>query len=94
MFKLSGSKQNNLAIDEFIDLMTKDNVYFRTLKIDGTFGKARTHFEQKIHLVLKNKFHQLKEAFRIYRMRGEEIDYEKFTYVMKKLDINDLVVSK
>ena len=45
MFKLSGSKQNNLAIDEFIDLMTKDNVYFRTLKIDGTFGKARTHFE-------------------------------------------------
>ncbi len=60
IFRLSGAKQNNLGINQFIDLMTKDNIYFRTLKIDGAFGKARTHFEEKIHLVLKNKFHQLK----------------------------------
>lgn len=47
-----------------------------------------------MHLVLRNKFSQLKEAFRIYRMRGEEVDEDKFNYVMKKLDINDLVVTK
>lgn len=34
------------------------------------------------------------QAFKIYRSRGEPIDEEKFDYVMKKLDINDLVVSK
>jgi hypothetical protein len=50
--------------------MTKENVHFGTLKIDGAFGKARQHFEERIHLVFKNKFAQLKEAFRIYRMRG------------------------
>ena len=74
--------------------MTKENVHFGTLKIDGAFGKARQNFEERIHLVFKNKFAQLKEAFRIYRMRGEEIDESKFNYVMKKLDINDLVVSR
>ena len=34
------------------------------------------------------------EAFKIYRSRDEPIDQEKFNYVMKKLDINDLVVSQ
>lgn len=74
--------------------MTKENIHFKTLKLDGTFGKPRKHFEEKIHLVFKNKFNQLREAFKIYRMRGEEIDEEKYHYVMKKLDINDLVVSR
>lgn len=45
-------------------------------------------------MVFKNKFNQLKEAFKIYRTRDEPIDKEKYDYVMKKLDINDLVVSK
>lgn len=44
--------------------------------------------------MFRNKFNQLNEAFRIYRMRGEDIDEEKYHYVMKKLDINDLVVTR
>lgn len=94
IFKLTGAKEDSLGIDKFIDLMTKENIHFKTLKLDGTFGKPRKHFEEKIHLVFKNKFNQLREAFKIYRMRGEEIDEEKYHYVMKKLDINDLVVSR
>ncbi len=74
IFKLSGSNENYLGIDQFIELMTKENIHFKTLKLDGAFGKARKHFEEAIHLVFKNKFNQLNEAFRIYRMRGENID--------------------
>lgn len=44
IFKLSGSKENYLGIDHFIDLMTKENIHFKTLKLDGAFGKARKHF--------------------------------------------------
>jgi hypothetical protein len=94
IFKLTGNKGEGLVIDEFVELMTKDNVHFRTLKIPGNDGKGRKYFEERVHLVFRNKFDLLKEAFRIYRMRGEDIDESKFHYVMKKLDINDLVVSK
>lgn len=44
MFRLTGAKQDGLAIDQFIELMTKENVHFKTLKLDGAFGKARKHF--------------------------------------------------
>lgn len=74
--------------------MSRENVHFSTLKLDTASSKPKQHFEEHIHLVFKNKFHQLKEAFRIYRMRDEPIDQEKYDYVMKKLDINDLIVSK
>lgn len=77
-----------------MELMTKDNVHFRTLKLNGAFGQPRAHFDESTHLVLRNKFNQIKEAFKIYRMRDEVVDEEKFNYVMKKLDINDLVISK
>jgi hypothetical protein len=30
---------------EFVELMTKDNVYFRTLKIPGNSGEGRHYFE-------------------------------------------------
>jgi hypothetical protein len=94
IFRLSGGQQDGLAMGDFVELMTKDNVHFRTLKLNGAFGQARRHFDESIHLVIRNKFNQLKEAFRIYRMRGETIDQGKFDYVMKKLDINDLVISR
>jgi Ca2+-binding EF-hand superfamily protein len=60
LFRLSGTKEESLAIDQFVELMTKENVHFKTLKIDGTFGRARKNFDEKIHLVLKNKFNLLK----------------------------------
>ena len=44
MFRLAGSKEDSLTIDKFIELMAKENVYFKTLRINGTFGKAREHF--------------------------------------------------
>lgn len=73
--------------------MSRDNVHFSTLKLEGNTG-PREHFPERIHLVFRNKFNKLMQAFKIYRSRGEPIDEEKFDYVMKKLDINDLVVSK
>ena len=69
-------------------------MHFSTLKLDGTSGKPREHFKERIHLVFRNKFNKLMEAFKIYRSRDEPIDEDKYNYVMKKLDINDLVVSR
>lgn len=63
------------------------------MKLEGNAG-PREHFPERIHLVFRNKFNKLMQAFKIYRSRDEPIDQEKFDYVMKKLDINDLVVSK
>lgn len=54
--------------------MSRENVHFSTLKLDEASSKPRQHFEERIHLVFRNKFNQLKEAFRIYRMREEPID--------------------
>jgi Ca2+-binding EF-hand superfamily protein len=45
IFRLSGAKEDYIAIDQFIELMTKENVHFKTLKLDGAFGKARSHFD-------------------------------------------------
>ena len=42
--------------------------------------------------MFRNKFAKLKEAFNVYK--GESIDKSKFEKVMKKLDINDLVVKE
>ena len=43
---------------------------------------------------MRNKFIRLKEAFKIYISRGEEVDRERYNYVMKKMDITNLVMSE
>ena len=78
---------------QFVNLMTKENVYFKTLKlynknempVSNAYRFTPPDFE-----VFRNKFAKLKEAFNVYK--GEEIDQQKFEKIMKKLDINDLVV--
>ena len=94
MCRLTGAEKNELNINQFVDLMARENVHFSTLKLDGVSSKPREHFNERIHLVFKNKFNKLMEAFKIYRSRDEPIDQEKYDYVMKKLDINDLVITK
>lgn len=57
--------------------MTKDDIFYKTLQI----GQAKSDsspvmektFSEKVHEVLRNKFPNLKEAFKIYRQRNEEI---------------------
>ena len=60
IFRLTGSEQDGLALGKFVELMTKDNVHFRTLKLNGAFGQPRNHFDESTHLVLRNKFDKLK----------------------------------
>jgi hypothetical protein len=93
----SDEPQNCLRIDGFVELMTRDNIYFRTLdlkpgnKAELTFGR---NFPEKVHLVLRNKFINLKEAFNIYATRDEEVGPKEFNYVMRKLDLTDLVLTR
>lgn len=42
--RLSGSQDDFLTQEQFVELMTKDNVLFGTLKLDGAFGKPKVHF--------------------------------------------------
>ena len=93
MIRLTGSSEDSLPIGKFVQLMTRDNVHYGTLKINGAFGQPRKHFTERIHLIFKNKFNQLREAFRIHTMRQEDVDENRFHAVMKKLDINDLIIS-
>ena len=68
IIRLTGAEKNELNINQFVNLMTRDNVYFSTLKLDGNVG-PREHFPERVHLVFKNKFNKLMEAFKIYRSR-------------------------
>lgn len=71
MLSLTNNKITNdieANIEDFINLTSKPNVYFDTLKIKD--HKALTekprHFSKKVHLILRNSFIRLKEAMRIY----------------------------
>lgn len=81
-----------MNINEFINLITKDNVYFKTLKLNNNEGSRPSgyRFSPPQFEVFRNKFALLKEAFKVYK--GEPIDSVKFEKVMKKLDINNLVI--
>ncbi len=68
IFRLTGA-QNQIDLKQFVELMSRDNIFFSTLKLDGEFGKPTIHFEERIHIVVKNKFPKLMEAFKIYRSR-------------------------
>ena len=76
IFKLTtGGKKDQLDMADFVELMTKDNVYFRTFKFakkDKAHAKT-DRFSEKVHLILRNKFNNLQEAFRIFTMRNEII---------------------
>lgn len=72
--------------------MTKEDVYYETLQLPTnniTFGQ---NFAPPVYQVLINKFPSLKQAFKVYQLRNEPISKKEFDYVMKKLDITDLVV--
>ena len=80
-----------------MDLMTKDDIYYKTLKINNSQQNEEgriNNFSDKIHTILKKKFIRLKEALKIYTSRGEEVDREKYNYVMKKMDITNLVMTE
>lgn len=60
----SEKETNSLNIDGFIELMTKDDVFYKTLQIgqpkvgsEFTFQKT---FSEKVHEILRNKFPRLK----------------------------------
>lgn len=87
-------------MDGFVELMTKESIYYKTLKLNSqnqgspveiTFSKS---FSDKVHQVLRNKFVNLKQAFNIYARRNEDIGKKEYDYVMKKLDLTDLVLTK
>lgn len=55
---------DELGIDGFVELMTKDDVYYKTMLLgqnranqDFTF---QANFSEKVHEVLRNKFPRLK----------------------------------
>ncbi len=56
--------------------MTKENVYFKTLKLDGFNDKGESNNNYKFtpgdFEVFRNKFSRLKEAINVYK--GEQID--------------------
>jgi hypothetical protein len=89
----NGKEVSGLDMPQFVNLMTKENVYFKTLKlynknelpVSSGYRFAPPDFE-----VFRNKFAKLKEAFNVYK--GDPIDGQKFEKIMKKLDISDLVV--
>jgi hypothetical protein len=93
----SEKRENHLKIDGFVELMTKDDIFFKTLDLkpvnqgDMTFG---TNFTEKVHLILRNKFINLKEALNIYISRNEEVGPKEFSYVMRKLDLTGLVLTQ
>ena len=61
LFKLTDkNSENGLNIQSFIDLMTKDNVYFNTINIERKHFQDEAFFSPKIHEVLRNKFYKLK----------------------------------
>jgi hypothetical protein len=72
IIKLTNNQKDKLDMPSFIDLMTKENIYFKTLKFRNQSSKntISCRMSEKVHLVLRNKFVNLKEAFKIYRMRG------------------------
>jgi len=98
MLSLTNNRvQDNVAlgIDEFINLTSKPNIYFETLKFKDQKemrDKPRT-FNKKVHLILRNSFLRLKEAMRIYDQQGIPLNEEEFRKVFKKLDLTELVIS-
>ncbi len=53
-----------LNVDEFVNLMTKDDVFYHTLQINNSKDKSvitfKKSFSDKVHEVLRNKFPNLK----------------------------------
>ena len=76
--------------------MTKEDIYYKTLKLNsGSESNEKiSNFSEKVHTILRNKFPKLKEALKIYISRGEQVDEERYRYVMKKMDITNLVMSE
>jgi len=85
----------SLGIDEFINLTSRPNIYFETLKLkeNNTVHDKPRIFNKKVHLILRNSFLRLKEAMRIYDKQGIPLNEEEFRKVFKKLDLTHLVIS-
>ena len=80
-----------------MELMTKEDIHFKTLRVGNnvkSFTKPPKLFSDKVHQVLRNKFPKMKEAFEIYTKRKEKVGIQEFNKVMKKMDLNDLVLSE
>ena len=56
--------------------MSKEDIYFKTMRIgsNNKMEEAREKvFSDKVHLILRNKFPKMKEAFEIYTKRKEKV---------------------
>ena len=93
----NGEENQMLKVDGFVELMTKQDIFYKTLRLgqgDPKSPRAVKHFSEKVHQILRNKFPKLKQAMKVHQQRKEEIDENVFGYVMKKLDLTNLVMTE